>query len=186
VDLPDDHFEIRIFDLQKAQLHCVCHGHRELVYDMSWVLLPEAERPNQNQNNPNDPNNPANNQNLMAGMSGGLVNPGMMNQPGMGGMGGMPGMNQGGYGSQMGGMSGGNNQMGGEKKDEGQILQGPGAGGGGQDRFDRIKNRGKAPEPVSDFPACLVTASSDGTCMVRISGLLVNNNFKCFPEVCTE
>lgn len=31
-----------MFDLAKAQVHCVCHGHRELVYDMAWVACPAS------------------------------------------------------------------------------------------------------------------------------------------------
>eukprot|EP00392_Amoebophrya_sp_AT5.2_P011588 g11667.t1 len=42
VELPDEGFEIRVFDLAKAQVHCVCHGHRELVYDMAWVACPAS------------------------------------------------------------------------------------------------------------------------------------------------
>ncbi|CAD7945652.1 unnamed protein product [Amoebophrya sp. A120] len=42
VELNDETFELRVFDLAKAQVHCVCQGHRELVYDLSWVTLPST------------------------------------------------------------------------------------------------------------------------------------------------
>ena len=40
MELKDETFEVRIFDLAKSQVHCVLHGHRELIYDLHWVCLP--------------------------------------------------------------------------------------------------------------------------------------------------
>ncbi|CAD7958783.1 unnamed protein product [Amoebophrya sp. A25] len=40
VELKDQSFEIRVFDLARQQLHCVCHGHRDLVYDLFWIPNP--------------------------------------------------------------------------------------------------------------------------------------------------
>ena len=48
VELKDETFEIRIFDLAKSQVHCVLHGHRELIYDMHWVSLPVGDGSDQN------------------------------------------------------------------------------------------------------------------------------------------
>ena len=31
------------YDLAKSQLHCVCAGHRDLVYDLCWVRFPQTE-----------------------------------------------------------------------------------------------------------------------------------------------